>query len=234
MDLLQLILLLAGLFLTLMILLYIFIGDNALFRLVTYVFVGAAAGYVAVTVIFQVLIPRLTSLLGTGSLAAIGLGLVPFVLGVLLLLKIFPGLSRLGTLPMALLAGVGAAVAVGGAIFGTIFGQVGGTISLFSPNQGGDPLTRLAEGVFVLIGTISTLAYFQFSARSRPATSEPETGARRSLLLELLAKVGQVFIGITLGAMFAGVYTAAISALVERVGFSFNTIVLLLRLLNPT
>lgn len=232
MDLLQLILLLAGLFLTLMILLYVFIGDNALFRLVTYVFVGVAAGYVAVTVIFQVLLPRLMGLLGTGDLAVMGLGLVPFVLGLLLLLRLLPGLSRLGTVPMAVLVGVGAAVAVGGAIFGTIFGQVGGTISLFNLRQSEDPLTRLVEGVFVLIGTISTLAYFQFGARSRPAEAEPEVTARRSLSLEFLAKVGQVFIGITLGAMFAGVYTAAISALVERIGFSFDTIVTLLRLLN--
>lgn len=232
MDLLQLILLLAGLFLTLMILLYVFIGDNALFRLVTYVFVGVAAAYVAVTVIFQVLLPRLSNLLGAGDLWAIGLGLVPFVLGFLLLLKIFPGLSRVGNLPMAILVGVGAAVAVGGAIFGTIFGQVTGTISLFNVSQSEAPLMRLVEGTFVLIGTISTLAYFQFSARSRPAEAAPEATARRSLSLELLARVGQIFIGMTLGAMFAGVYTAAITALVERIGFSFNTIVLLLQLLD--
>lgn len=243
---------LVGLFLTLMVLIYMIFGDNALFRIVTYSFVGIASGYVTVLVLFQVLLPRITSLLGTGNIAFIGLNLIPFVLGLLLLFKLSPRFSSIGTLPMAALVGVGAAVAVGGAIFGTLFGQVLGTISLFNlSGAGGDAaaqMARLLEGVFVLVGAVSTLAYFQFSARSRPAVSAepaaggaasgstaagtstasaailPETTGRRDLMLELLAKVGQVFIGITLGAVFAGVYTAAVSALIERIGFVIDVV----------
>jgi hypothetical protein len=213
---------LAGLFLTLVILLYLIFGDNALFRLVTYTFIGVAAGYVAVLVIFQVLVPRLLNLLFSGEWVFMVMGAVQVLLGILLLFKLSRRTSALGTLPMAILVGVGAAVAIGGAIFGTLFGQLGGTIGLFNLRAGGDPLARLLEGVFVLLGTITTLAYFQFSVRSRAAPADPETTARRAFPLELLAKVGQVFIGITLGAMFAGVYTAAISALIERIGFIFD------------
>jgi hypothetical protein len=71
----------------------------------------------------------------------------------------------------------------------------------------------------VLAGTVSTLAYFQFNVRSRAAVPEQDENTRRAPALEVLALVGQAFIGITLGAMFAGVYTAAITALVERIGF---------------
>lgn len=231
---------LVGLFLTLMVLVYMIFGDNALFRIVTYSFVGIASGYVTVLVLFQVLLPRITSLLRTGNAAFIGINLIPFVLGLLLLFKLSPRFSSVGTLPMAALVGVGAAVAVGGALFGTLFGQVLGTISLFNlSGVGGDAaaqMARILEGVFVLVGTIATLAYFQFSARSRPAASAepaaagagaaplPEATGRRDLVMELLAKVGQVFIGITLGAVFAGVYTAAISALIERIGFVIDVI----------
>lgn len=122
-----------GLFLTLMVLLYLIIGDNALFRIVTYAFIGVASGYVAVLVIFQVLVPRLLNLLTSGDLLSLALRLVPFVLGILLLFKLFPRLTAVGTLPMAVLVGVGAAVAIGGALFGTLFGQIRGTIGLFSP-----------------------------------------------------------------------------------------------------
>ena len=242
MDLMTLLLEIAGLFLTLMVLLYIFIGDNALFRLVTYVFIGAASAYVAVILIFQVLWPRLLKLIDSGDPVILGLGLVPFVLGLLLLFKLSPRLSGVGTLPMAILVGIGAAVVIGGAVFGTIFGQVGGTIGLFSLRADGDILARLVEGVFVLIGTICTLAYFQFSTRGRPAAAAPAASAvsaaapeaaaapRRAFSIELLSKIGQVFIGITLGAMFAGVLTASITALLERIGFSFNAIVRLIRL----
>lgn len=209
----------AALFLTVMVLLYLLIGDNALFRLVTYLFVGAAAGYVAVVVIFQVLIPRFFNLFNVGNLTYLLLGLIPFVFGALLLFKLIPRFSGIASLSMAILVGVGAAVAVGGAIFGTIAGQISGTISLFRLNQGGDVLARLAEGVFVVFGTISTLAYFQFSTRSRAVLPDQETHSRRDVLPEVLAKIGQVFIGVTLGAMFAGVYAASLSALVERIGF---------------
>ncbi len=225
---------LVGLFLTLMVLIYLLVGDNALFRIVTYTFVGVASGYVTILILFQVLLPRFFNMLRTADPLLIGLGTVPFVLGLMLLFKLSQRLSAVGTLPLAALVGIGAAVAVGGAVFGTIFGQVSGTINLFNLQEGG--YARLLEAVFVLVGTISTLAYFQFSTRRRapvsaeplPADSAAEAGpitpVRRASALEALAKFGQVFIGITLGAVFAGVYTAAITALIERLGFVIDTV----------
>jgi hypothetical protein len=213
-----------GLFLTLSILTYLFFGDNAFFRLATYLFIGVAAGYITILVIFNVLIPRFGTLFASGNMFFMVFGVILALLGVLLLLKLHPRLSRIGSLPMSILVGVGAAVAIGGAVFGTIFGQVGGTLNLFNvgQGQGGNPLA----GIYVLVGAVTTLAYFQFSTRSRVVTpvAEEEATAPRATPLEILAKVGQVFIGIILGAMFAGVYTAAITAMVERLGFIFETV----------
>ncbi|HEX9017780.1 MAG TPA: hypothetical protein VF806_01250 [Anaerolineaceae bacterium] len=220
---------LVGLFLTLIVMLYMIFGDNALFRIITYTFIGIASGYVTVVVIFQVLLPRIFSLVKTGNLGFLGLGLIPFVLGLLLFLKFVPRLSSIATLPMAVLVGVGAAIAVGGAMFGTLFGQVLGTISLFRTHgvPGEEIPMRLLEGVFILVGAACTLAYFQFGVRRKPTVSEDSEvalAARRSISLELLSKFGQVFIGITLGAMFAGVYTAAVTALIERIGFVIDIV----------
>ncbi len=206
--------------LTVMVMLYLFVGDNALFRVVSYTFIGVAAGYVAVQILFQVLIPRLiTPLLQGNFLVAL-----PLLLGFLLLLRLSPRLTFLGSWSMAVLVGVGAAVAIGGAVFGTIFGQVSGTLTLIpsvgevgaSISQGAltDRISQLGEGLFVLIGTICTLAYFQFGVANRP-NMQPQ----RARFVEGLSLVGQVFIGMTLGATFAGVYAAAISAFIERVGF---------------
>ena len=78
--------------------------------------------------------------------------------------------------------------------------------------------------VFVLAGAICTLVYFQFSAKS-PDPSQPGGPARRGVPVESLARIGQVFIGITLGALFAGVYASALTALMERIGFLFTEIV---------
>jgi len=213
-----------GLLLTLAILLYLFIGDNALFRLVTYIFIGVVSGYITVLVLFNVLLPRLGSLLFSGDPVFMAVAGILILLGILLLFKLSPRLSRFGSLPMAILVGVGGAVTIGGAVCGTLSGQIGGTIELFNMRQGegGNPLA----GIYVLVGAVSTLAYFQFSTRSRSVTpvTEEEATAPRATALEVLAKIGQIFIGITLGAMFAGVYTAAITAMVERLGFIIETI----------
>jgi len=215
-----------GVVLTLMILLYLIIGDNALFRLVTYTFIGIASGYVAVLVIFQVLIPRIAVLLVSSQPLFFFLGLIEMLLGGLLFFKLWRRTSFLGAPGMAILVGVGAAVAIGGALFGTIFGQISGSSAAFNLaalQPGENPWLGLGWGAFVLIGAISTLVYFQFSARTRPAGQvSAEARPRRAVLLELLALIGQIFIGITLGAMFAGVFTAAVSALIERVGFLYN------------
>jgi hypothetical protein len=225
---------LGALFLTLVVLLYFVIGDNPLFRIVTYTFIGVASGYVFILVLFQTLLPRLVSLLTSGNIIFLAIGIVPFLLGGLLFFKLFPRASAIGTLPMAILVGIGAAVAIGGAVFGTVFGQIDGTLALVPslgellappPADAASPAARLLQGVFTIIGVITTLAYFHFSMRSRAAAApeaEEAVPARRGFSLELLAKVGQVFIGITLGAVFAGVYSAAITALVERIGFIFD------------
>ena len=197
---------LVGFVLTIMVFSYLF-GDNILFRIATYIFVGVSAGYAFVVVFYHVLLPRLIEPLLLGSMLERALLVIPLIMAGLLLTKISPRLASLGKMPMAFLVGVGAAVAVGGAVFGTLLGQVRAAASPFS--QG---VSRAAEGLVALAGTIGTLAFFQFGAAARGA--QP---AQRPAWIEGLALVGQVFIGITLGALFAGVYAAALTALLDRV-----------------
>ncbi len=201
---------------TLLIFSYIF-GDNPLFRLASYAFVGVAAGYTALLVIYQVLWPKLVQPLMEGNL----LLLVPLGLGIILLLKLFPRYARFGSLPMSFLVGVAGAVAIGGAVIGTILGQVQGAINDFDFTQPvANPTLTLVESVLVLIGTICTLAYFHFGARVK--NDQPPS---RPFYVETLAQIGQLFLAITLGSLFAGVFAAAITALIERLDF-IRTVVL--------
>jgi hypothetical protein len=193
------------------------LGDNFLFRIATYIFVGTSAGYVASVVVFQVIIPDLVNPLisGNAQSGSFYLLFIPLILGVLLLMKISPRLSNLGRLPMAYLAGTGAAIAIGGAVTGTIFPQINASLSPFalrSMTAGG-----LLTGTIVLVGTVGTLIYFHFSARQKEDGS-----AQRNRIIEFLALLGRIFIAITFGMLFAGVYSAALSALIERLN-SFLT-----------
>jgi hypothetical protein len=212
--------LLVGLLLTLLIFSYLF-GDNPLFRIGSYIFIGAAAGYAAVIIIYQVLLPRLYMPLVNGDL----LSIVPLGLGILLLSKLFPRLSRLGSVSMAYLVGSGAAIIIGGAVIGTLIGQVKGAASLFDIKNGNvmAVLMVILQGGFMLFGTICTLAYFQFSA-----TAKNNQSVRRWPVVEGLSKVGQIFIAITLGSLFAGVLISTLVILIERIDFIKSAILSIL------
>jgi hypothetical protein len=203
--------------LTLLILSFIF-GDNPLFRLAAYLFVGVSAGYAAVLLIFQVLWPRVALPILNGD----WLTAVPLALGLLLIFRLIPSTRRVGNLSMAYLVGVAAAVTIGGAVIGSLIGQTRGAINAFDPTNTPDPF-RLGEALVMLLGTVATLAYFQFSARSRP--NQP---TQRPAAVEALGKVGQLFIAITLGSLFAGVIMASLAALIERLNFIMTTLTTLI------
>lgn len=204
--------------LTLLILSFI-LGDNPLFRIAAYLFVGLSAGYAVVLLIYHVFWPQLVMPILEGN----WLTAVPLGLGLLLIFRLIPSLSRVGNFSMAYLVGAAAAVAIGGAVLGTLLGQARGAINAFSPQAlstaGSVSGLKLADALIMLVGTLTTLAYFQFSARTRP-----NQAAQRSPVVEAAARVGQVFISITLGALFAGVLSAALMALIERLSFIQTTL----------
>ena len=202
--------------LTIMVLSYL-IGDNALFRFAIHIFVGVSAGYVAVVALYQVILPYLFVPLTTASMQELGLLAIPFILSLLLLTKFWPRLGWLGGPAMGYLVGVSAAVAISGAVLGTIFPQVAAAAEPFNWRAMSDPLTSLFNGVVMLVGTVTTLAYFHFGANRKDDGS-----VKRNGLIEAFAWVGKLFVALTLGVLFAGVYAAALSALVERVHSLFT------------
>lgn len=200
---------------TLMILSYL-IGDNPFFRLAVYVFIGVSAGYAASVAWHNILWPKLINPLIYGNSQQSLLLFIPLFLGLLLLLKLFPGVSRLGNPVMAFLVGIAAAIAISGAVLGTVIPQAMATIDLFDFTSGGNIVEKVFESTVFLIGTVSTLMYFQFSARNTPK------GLSRGRIVEGLAWLGKIFLAITFGVVFAGVLTAALTALIDRISFIWS------------
>ncbi len=197
---------------TVMILSYL-IGDNPLFRISVYIFVGVSAGYVAAVAWWQVLWPNVVVPVMTGTPAQKALLAVPILLSGLLLMKAWPPLTRLGMPAMGLLVGVGAAVAAGGAVSGTIIPQIGATINAFDPRNLTSVFALLNAGL-ILFGAVTSLVYFHFGARALP-----DGAVRRFRLIEITAFVGSIFVAIALGVLFAGIYAASLTALIERLHF---------------
>jgi hypothetical protein len=203
----------ASFLLTLMILSYL-IGDNPAFRFAVYLFIGASAGYAAAVVCWQVLWTRLVAPILKGDSDAIGIvfTIIASLLGVLLLMKLSPRTARLGNPSVALLVGVAAAVAIGGAVTGTLLPQTQASINVFQLSNAGQYIIKnVFYGLIMMVGTITTLVYFHFGAKATP------TGPQRSKLVNILGWVGQIFIAITLGVLFAGVLSASLTALIERI-----------------
>lgn len=219
-------------FLTLMILSYL-IGDNPLFKIAVYLFVGVASGYAAAVVFWQVLYPKLFQptavILQSGDYARGGLLVAPWLGFAFILMKISPRLAGIARITMAFLVGVGAAVTVAGALTGTILPQANATINFFDQDYAAarniGAFEALGNGAILLAGAVASLAYFHFGARQKTDGSTRRFGS-----IELLAWVGRVFIGVTLGAIFAGVYAAALTALIERVSYLVNFVQSLLAL----
>lgn len=197
---------------TLMVLSYL-IGDNPLFRVAIHIFIGVSAGYAAVVAIYQVILPNLVMPLITGGTSERILLAFPLVLSLLLLLKLSPGAARLGNPASAYLVGAGAAVAIVGAVTGTLIPQVLASVMQFE-TSGADALERIFEGSIILVGTISTLAFFHFGVSTK--------STRRNPLIVVLAWLGQIFIGVAFGVLFAGAYAAAVTALIERIQSILN------------
>jgi hypothetical protein len=202
-----------GLALTVMILSYV-LGDNPLFRIAMYLFVGVAAGYAVVVAVQNVLIPQLVApVLALGSQTAdVGaLTLLGFswLLALLFLLKLHPA-NQIGRIPLALLAGVGAAVAIGGAVTGTLLPQTAATAFPLQLSN----LGALATSLIVAGGVIATLLTFHYGVRFSARGAEVDPVAR--VVTTAIAPVGQVFIGLTFGVMVAGLIAGAAAALAER------------------
>jgi hypothetical protein len=202
--------------LTIMVLSYL-VGDNPLFRVAVYIFIGVSAGYVTAVIVRQVLYPQLLEplLLKQNLLALV----IPLILSVLLLLKVFPRAGILGSPVVAFLVGVGAAVAIAGAIIGTLIPQFLAVLTPFDLSKG-NVSENLVEGTVMFIGTVTSLAYFHFGVKP----GYQGAPGKRNKIISVFAVVGQVFIAITLGVLFAGAYAASITALIERLYFIRNFI----------
>jgi hypothetical protein len=174
------------------------LGDNFLYRIAMHLLVGVAAGYAVIVALESVIVPWLneTTLAeregrDMATWAALrGIGLIPILIGVLLLFKFSSRRAHWGDLGLALIIGVGVAVAAVGAVAGTIVPLV---------RETGEAIDRdTSDGVVIVIGVITTLLYFQYWAVQRRGVIQ------RPRLFQWIAGVGQVFITVALGALYAG------------------------------
>lgn len=199
------------------------LGDNVLYRLAEHIFVGVAVGYAVVVAFHAVLAAKLliplSKALGEGDSNQVLFLAIPLVLGLLLLTKPFKSISWLGSLSVAFLLGVGAALAIAGALLGTLLPQVDATADLANYVEDYGPGLGLFSGIVALVGTIGVLLHFYFSAGQ-----EGRLAGLRAGLVRLWGGLGRWFILVAFGAILATTFVSRLSLLAGRVQFLLDSV----------
>jgi hypothetical protein len=197
--------LIVGAVLTVLVLTYI-IGDSVLFRLAVYLLIGAGAAFAAVVVLFDVLWRNTNDALtqaAAGNRGPLIIVAIALVLGLMVWFKASPRLAWIGNIPMGYLIGVGAATVLGGAILGTLGPQIVAAGAPATSPSGGQP--NMIMTFVVALGTIVTLLSFGYYRVGRNSPMQMINVAGR-----------RFFLMIALGAVFALVFMASVTLLLDR------------------
>lgn len=200
--------------LTLAVLSYV-LGDNLLFRLAQYLLIGTAAGYAAAMAWNSVLQPRLALLLlDPGRYWYYGLF---FLFGLGLLARGVRSIAVLSNLPLAVLFGTGAALALGGAISGSLVPQIRATVVSVAPASYGGGFLGWAHAIDALLAalcTLTVLSAFHFTARREGVADALTHG-----IMAVLGGVGRKVLMVAFGALLAGAFLAFFTILRSRLDF---------------
>ncbi len=198
------------------------LGDNVLYRFAEHLFVGATVGYVTVvtfhTILSAKLLMPLADALNEGNSAQVLLLSISLLMGLLLLTKPSKTLSWLGNLSVAVLIGVGAALAIGGAIMGTLLPQAdaAANVNHYVTRYGSG--LGIFSGIVVLLGTIGVLIHFNFGSGEGGPVARLRSG-----LVKTWGALGRWFILIAFAAILATTFLSRLSFLAGRIQFLIDS-----------
>ena len=204
--------LIIGVALTVMVFSYI-LGDRLFFGIATHILIGVSAGFLALVVIQKIILPYLVKPLANVTDPGFLLALVPLAPSILLVMMLFRRGTQAGAIPLAFLGGVLAALAIIGVTRGTLAPQILSMIGRFEPgklmHEAQPQWSAIVEALMILLGVISVL--FAFHHRGQAKAGE----VVRPIFLQGIGSIGQIFIGITFGALFVGLFSTALIALIS-------------------
>ncbi|MEW6051002.1 MAG: hypothetical protein AB1644_08085 [Candidatus Zixiibacteriota bacterium] len=183
--------------------------DNPIYKMAEYLLVGVSVGYVLVITWTNSVMDLLLEPLSDGGHFYL---LAPFALGLLMFARFHPRTSHLSRIPLAVLIGSGAGVAIPAMLGPRVMKQVSESVApLFAAGGSVD-----ISGLVVLVGLVCTLAYFYFSRV-------------RGGVLGVAAKSGTFFLMIFFGATFGYTVMSRMSTLIGRMEFLLGDVLHLVR-----
>ncbi len=173
--------------------------DNPIYKLAESLLIGVSIGYFLVITWDNTLMTRLFKpLLEDGRWVLIG----PFGLGLMMFGRFHSRTATLSRIPIAVLIGSGAGVAIPAMLGARTLAQMSATVQPLLTESGWPDLSAIV----VLGGVLCTLAYFYFSRERRGTLGQA-------------ARVGTWFLMIFFGTTFGYTVMSRMSTLIGRVEF---------------
>jgi hypothetical protein len=167
--------------------------DNPFYKAAEHILLGVSVGYFLVTTITTTLIPKLfVPIFRDGELIYI----IPGVLGMLMFLRFTKKYAPVSRIPLSLIIGVGAGIAIPTYMKAQLIAQIKATML---------PLTGISN-IIIILSVLSVLTYFYFSREHKGFT-----GAG--------AKLGIYFLMVFFGSTFGYTVMARISLLIGRMQY---------------
>ena len=179
--------------------------DNVLFKIAEHIYVGIAAGYtiniawyniIWSDIVQPVFLPKI-------GVAADYSVLIPTLFGALMLTRFSSKYSWMSRISLAFVVGFGAGLSIPRYIASYLIKQIGPTMM---PLYHSESIMLSINAIVILIGVVSVLVYFFFSAEHKGG-------------LGITAKVGIYFLMVSFGASFGYTIMGRISLLVGRMQF---------------
>lgn len=169
--------------------------ENRFYRAAEHIYVGAGAGYALVMGYTNVLTKAWDPMIKKGQIQM----LIPMILGVLLFARFIKSTRWIARIPLALVVGMGAAIALRGAVLEQFLKQISATMV---------PLNSVNNLILVL-GVAGVLSYFFFTfPRTKP--------------LMIASRFGRWVIMVTFGAAFGNAVMGRISLFIGVLQFMFG------------
>lgn len=167
--------------------------ENPIYRVAEHILVGISVGYYLVILVEETILSKVVNpLFYDGRM----LSLIPAILGIMMFSRLSRKSGWLARIPLAVLIGAGAGVSIPAMLQARILKQMSASML---------PLNSIGA-VVMLVGVISTLAYFYFSRE-------------KSGLFGGVARVGTYFLMVFFGATFGYTVMSRVTLLIGRMEF---------------
>lgn len=173
--------------------------DNPIYRAAESLLIGLAMGYVLVIYWQTAFMDRIFLPLLDQSDYSV---LIPFVLGLLMFSRFSQKYSWLSRIPIALMIGAGAGVAIPAMLYARTLKQISASVMPLITESGGFNF----EALVVIVGLLSTLTYFYFSREHKG-------------IIGKVAKLGTYFLMLFFGATFGYTVMSRMSIFIGRIDF---------------